>query len=269
MRIIVWNSQGAKWNTFYTDYVAGQVGADDVVGLLIESGWATWVASGDVHLGAVYPFDSDKEWYDDSPGGSFIGAVKAKRANAGFWVPWVKNLAAMKTNTRCSLGGIVLPKSGLKWNMTTFSQEKLDIKVVSRPVVRLDFNDRRLSIFVVHLISGLPKAAALQIGMLMKSMTKVIQEGWTALVVGDMNVDLLTYTFDTPDNWYIVNTGVPTQKSGGELDYGLLYDANGKRAGSAMVQAVANVHLTGHAAPATPPPVSESDHSALMYTINV
>src|SRR5689334_12343935 len=102
MKLIVWNSQGAKWDGFWNFCTAVGAGGDTVMGCLVESGWAPWVASGEVMLNAVYPLDTSKAYCIQNPKDLFSQQVIAVRQIKAFWIPWVNNLEAMKTNTRCS-----------------------------------------------------------------------------------------------------------------------------------------------------------------------
>ena len=264
MDVIVWNSQGNKWDTLWTSYLAPIAPANqDLVGLIVESGWAPWVTSGDVVINNVYWLNTSLTYYDttNAAASPFCQAVEAKRRARAYWVPWVANLDAMKTNTRCSMGAVLLPAKRLVESGTRYNLKKNAL--FRRPVFRFDVmkpNDTGaipdFSVFLVHLVSGRPNKAQEEMDVLTKTMSTLIPQGSSALIVGDMNVDLQTIAINVPNNWRILNTGGATQQSGGELDYGLLYDPNGKFGFSTA--AVVQQYKTGN---------NQSDHSVMRYTI--
>ncbi len=262
MKLVVWNSQGAKWDVAYSSFTLPLVGlGDDIVLMLVESGWAPWVASGDVTINGWYDLMADVTWYDDRNAGrsAFCQAVESKRRYKAFWVPWVGNLDAMKTNSRCSLGSAIFPYAFRYTDM-----ESYNIDGFIRPVIRVQMGkgNRNLNIsftiLCVHMISGVSWLARQQLVNVMNQMQQLIPQGTAALVVGDMNVNLLSAhgIGNLPAHWSILNTGVATQQSGGELDYGLLYDPNGRLGGSTVQ--VIQQYKTGP---------NQSDHSVLGYDI--
>lgn len=264
MKVVVWNSQGSKWNTAFTSFTAPAVAAmprDDVVLMLVEAGWAPWVASGDVTLNALYPLESDLTWYDAAAAAAspFCVGIQQSRRYRATWVPWVKNLDALKTNSRCSMGSAVFPNA-----LQVAPMEVGEFEGFSRPVIRMRFGkgNRSLNvsftILLVHMISGYQWLAEQQLVDVMTRMSQLIPQGSSALIVGDMNVNLLAAgkMNNLPAKWSILRTGVATQQSGGELDYGLLYDANSQLGTSAA--AIVQQYKTGN---------NGSDHSVLMYTI--
>lgn len=264
MKVIVWNSQGGKWDAAYTYFTAPSVTAvpqDDVVLMLVEAGWAPWVLSGDVTLNGLYYYESDVTWFNATGAAAspFCQGIEAKRRFRSTWVPWVKNLDALKTNSRCSMGSAVFPSSLSLAGMDTSNFEGF-----TRPVIRLMFGkgNRNINvsftILLVHMISGYQTLAEQQLVNVMNSMSQLIPQGSSALIVGDMNVDLLKAgkMNNLPRNWSILNTGVATQQSGGELDYGLLYDPNSQLGSSTA--AIVQQYKSGN---------NQSDHSVLMYTI--
>ena len=259
MHLLVWNSQGAKWDTFWTQWVAPAMAAnDDLAGLLLESGWAPWVASGNVYIDATYSLDSSATWFDAVKAGvsTFCLGMTAVRGRFSLWVPWVRNLEAMKTNSRCSLGGAIIP---YRMNMQSMSTFKSDLSI--RPVVKfcLGVNrDTNFTILLVHLKSGWPAGAQAELNELTSTMSNIIPEGTSGIIVGDMNIDLLTTPLVAPPNWHILQTGVATQQSGGELDWALLYDPQNKLSGS-----------TATVVQQFKAPPNQSDHSVMLYTIPV
>jgi hypothetical protein len=268
MKLVVWNSQGAKWDTAYTSFTAPFFGAavvDDVVLLQVEAGWAPWVSSGDVHLNAPYTMDSSKSWFNafGSAASAFCNGVDQQRRNKAVWVPWVANLEAMKTNSRCSIGGGFFP-NGSQNSYQLVDMNSFELQGFTRPVIRMMFGkggrevNVAFTILLVHMISGVQWLAEQQLVWVMNTLQKAIPQGTSAIIVGDMNVNLLSAgrMNNLPANWSIVNTGVPTQQSGGELDYGLLYDPNSQLGRSAA--AIVQQFKTGN---------NGSDHSVLAYNI--
>lgn len=259
MHLLVWNSQGAKWDTFWTQWVAPAMAAnDDLAGLLLESGWAPWVASGNVYIDATYGIDSNAMWFDAAKArvSTFCLGMTAVRGRFSLWVPWVRNHEAMKTNSRCSLGGAVIP---YKMNLQSMSTFKSDLSI--RPVVKFSLGperDTKFTILLVHLKSGWSTGAKAELEELTKNMSKVIPQGTSGIIVGDMNIDLLKTPLVAPENWRILRTRVPTQCSGGELDWALLYDPNNKLAGSTAAVVQQFKHDP-----------NGSDHSVMLYTIPI
>ncbi len=257
LRLFAWNSQGAKWDALWTNWLFPALGTnDDVAGVLTEAGWAPWVLSGDVQINATYQFDSRFNWFDHNAVGNsaFCAGIGAQRGRYSLWVPWVGNLNAMKTNSRCSLGGAFLLKH---YNVRSIETFHTDISI--RPVVRFSFgvrDDVKFVVLVVHLISGYARRAQEELDLLTSSMRNLIPATASGIIVGDMNINLQTTNVVAPNNWRILNTGVPTQQSGGELDWGLLYDPN-HLYGGATVTMVQQYK--------TPP--NQSDHSILRYNI--
>lgn len=261
MRLVVWNSQGAKWDQLW-NYVAaaigggayGVVGGDsNVVGLVAEAGWAPWMPAGSVSINNCYEFDSSKPY---PPG--FCAGVASKRQYKAGWIPWVGNLDALKTNTRCSLGAVSACTSRV------IKIEVLPmIDWMKRPVVRVSVGKNQgngvtieFTILMVHLISGVPFKAQEEIDALTAAARQMIPEGTAAIIVGDMNIDAQTTQVALPVGWRGLGSGVPTQQSGGELDYGLLYDPRGQYRG-ATIQ-VLERYKSG---------ANLSDHSAMMFNI--
>lgn len=262
MRLVVWNSQGAKWDQLWT-YVNGAINGHaglgivgteaNVIGLVAESGWAPWVPGGSVSINSPYPFDSST-----GNGGAFCTGVASRRQNKAVWIPWVGNLDAMKTNTRCSLGGVSACNSRIV-NLEVMPM----IDWMKRPVVRVSIGKNQgngttieFTILMVHLISGVPFKAQDEINALTTAARQMIPEGTAALIVGDMNINLLTTAVALPAGWRGVRSGVATQQSGGELDYGLLYDPKNIYGGAAV--RVLEQYKTGG---------NLSDHSAMMFNI--
>jgi hypothetical protein len=114
-----------------------------------------------------------------------------------------------------------------------------------------------LSVFLVHLVSGWPDGAQAEMNALISVIGTLIPQNTAAVIVGDMNINLLTTALTLPANWYLLRTGVATQQSGGELDYALLFDPTRIYQPTATV-AILQQFKTGN---------NQSDHSVLQYTI--
>lgn len=262
LRLVVWNSEGKKWDTLWNYYVSPLVmpqQTDDVVALLVESGWAPWVTPGEITLNDPYWLTQGVSYYNGVAArkSTFCVAVEAERRRKALWIPWVKNLDA-KPNTRCSMGGMFLPAK-----MRMGQIDRIMVEGLIRPVVRVTIGTSgnrnttpEFTILLVHMVSGYPNYAQRQLYELIASMRNLIPESTSAIIVGDMNVNLLTRNFELPEKWRFLSVGGQTQQKGGELDYGILYDPNGVLGG-----ATANVVEqwgTGN---------NDSDHSVLQYNI--
>ncbi len=90
MELVVWNSQGGKWDTFWTYYFGTRLGTgQDVMGLLVESGWGPWVTPGTVYENSVYTLDSSASWFATATANNsaFCTGIAAARRRYAFWVP--------------------------------------------------------------------------------------------------------------------------------------------------------------------------------------
>jgi hypothetical protein len=258
--IIVWNSQGAKWDFAWDHYVKPSVAAGkDVMLLLVETGWAPWVLSGDVTCNCEYRLGKGENALLDKAGvakSTFCAGTEQRRGNWSLWVPWVDNFSAMKTNSRCSIGaGIFMPKfsvhaTSIKMN-EDFKRPSLCLSIAVG--VQVFF-----TIFLVHMVSGSPKKAEAQLVDVMKDMSERVPESTAALIVGDMNVDLLAAgaMSNLPSHWSILQTGAATHQGGSELDYGLLYDPK------SQFQATKIIYVEKFGTVN-----NQSDHSMLVYGI--
>jgi hypothetical protein len=164
------------------------------------------------------------------------------------------------------MGAVLLP-AGLHGHVLGQGHRyDLTADIFTRPVFRFDVASRigkrtapDFTILLVHLVSGYPRGAQAEIDVLTEGMSKLIPQGSAGIIVGDMNIDLLTRNIRVPDDrWFILNTGAATQQSGGELDYALVYDPN-----RAFRGATVNVVQTYG------PNAYQSDHSVLQYTIPI
>ena len=118
-------------------------------------------------------------------------------------------------------------------------------------------DDVKLTILLVYLISGYWRNAQAEMDDLTTTMSTLIPQGTVGMVVGDMNIDLLTRAPNVPAGWSILNVGVATQQSGGELDWALLY--NPARQNLNTGQAVLQQYKSG---------ANQSDHSVMQFTVS-
>lgn len=262
MKIIAWNSQGAKWDIAWTSFMSSLVKRppeDDVVLVLTEAGWAPWMKSGNV-TGYMDHICSGSQANFDAAGAAastFCTAIETNRKYKATWVPWVSGKSLI-SNSRCSLGAAFFPRA-----LVSMSTQSVDLDGFIRPTICLRYGQGinpslRFTIYNVHMVSGSPAKAISQLNSVMKGIQALIPQSTPAIVVGDMNIDLLNTTrLDVlPPCWSIVNTGVATQQSGAELDYGLLYDPS-SQLGSSTAKVVKQ-YKTG---------TNTSDHSVILYDI--
>src|SRR5438552_6121059 len=170
MRVLAWNTQGAKWDRAFElasesrdfDTVAGQ--RPDTVVVISEAGWAPWMNSQEVKQNQSYAYSSNDEMMVT---GEFLEAA-GRGECTGYWLPWVTDPAAVEqgagSNSRCSLGVIWMPSpqgKGYTVAVRALLQEweKPDRKsLTSRPVAMVTFSDSesnvRFWIALVHLVSG-------------------------------------------------------------------------------------------------------------------
>jgi hypothetical protein len=264
VRLIVWNSQGAKWDVLWTNWAGPAVipQTDDVVVLVVEAGWAPWIASGTVEINNVYPYDIDSRRYN-GPGAAnspCCMAIEDSRRRKAAWIPWVNTPADMdagiRTNSRCSMGAILMPNRLQMQGQPS----RYVYNGHKRPVVRVQLGERRdveITILLVHLISGYWRNAQAEMDDLTATMSTLIPQNTVGMVVGDMNVDLLTRVPNLPAGWSILNVGVATQQSGGELDWALLYNPAGQNLNTA--RQVLQQYKSG---------ANQSDHSVMQYSVS-
>jgi hypothetical protein len=264
---VVWNSQGGKWPSLWDDWLgpfAKPAGAnpvyEDVIGLVVEAGWAPWVLPGEIRLNAPYFLDSALTFYDGKTAAksSLCNALGATRNWRAMWIPWV-NLDPddfdKKVNTRCSMAAVSCTRN---LNLTGIDRIDLADWGHLRPVVRVGVgigDDTKLTIFCVHLISGYWGLALHQLGDLTRQMSSWIPEGSMAIIVGDMNIPGPVIA---PDGWKLLDANPPngTQKSGKDLDWALLYDP--KKVFKTAQATVLEQWKTGK---------NKSDHSVMSYVL--
>jgi hypothetical protein len=264
MRVVAWNSQGAKWDALWTNWMVPQIALGqqppkrDVLGVLVESGWAPWVTSGPVTENVAYPLGlGETPWMAKPLVGAFSTGVTSSRGQTAYWVPWVKTPDALKPNSRCSLGGTTIKlysTGGTVGMMAPFADN-----LILRPVVRIQLiraKNTWMTVLVVHLISGWWQKAMDHMMTLVSTMSTFIPQSTPALIVGDMNIDLQTVALTPKPGWRVLRTGVATQQSGGELDFGLLYDPNQQYPNAGVT--VLQQYKSG---------ANGSDHSVLVYVV--
>jgi hypothetical protein len=261
MRLIVWNSQGNKWESFWATYLRKEVespAGEDVVGLLVESGWPPWVQSQSVRVSAIYPFDSAMTYYNRQAetNSDFVKYKLGKRQLKALWVPWarVKDQIDGRTNSRCSMGAIVLP-AGAKYNVSRFQINDTSYR---RPVLTLALG--QVTVFLVHLVSGKPSEATTTLNKMCRDMQKRIPQGTAAIIVGDMNINQLNQEvkYTAIAGWNLLNVNQPTQKSGGELDFALYFNPKQKVGESGARPSAETLADAGS---------SGSDHAVMKYTL--
>jgi hypothetical protein len=276
MQILGWNSQGDEWDTFWNNFLARLVSdqKDDVIGLLTEASWAPWMlpdtksdpnATVSVFNTVVYDF----EWREGNTGyvpgkeSPFCTGIKANRSRKAFWVPWVGNFNAA-TNSRCSMGAaFLLKRSTMGSNQTYVELPQLKLKdVFRRPAVRFDLKyagNVWFTVFLVHLVSGWQAGAQDELDTLAKAVSTIVPQGTPAIIVGDLNINIrnvATHAITVPKGWSVLRSNKRTQRSGGELDFALLYDPKGSfQEASCEVKCPYDTHP------------NTSDHSVMSYVL--
>jgi hypothetical protein len=267
VRLVVWNSQGGKWDALWTNWIepyASPVApnpAEDVIALVVEAGWAPWVKSGLVTQNAEYFLDSSLTYHDETSAdaSAFCRGVMAARRRKAMWIPWVPRPGDFinPSNTRCSMGAVVCTRQ-----LMLQRADRLDLTREGhlRPVVRVELGigkNTLITIFLVHLKSGYAPNAQAELDGLTTQMTKRIPEGSAALVVGDMNIP---GPVPPPARWQVLDgkppSDVGTHSSLRDLDWGLLYDpSNYFKAPQASVLEKWKTAKNG------------SDHSVMSYVL--
>jgi len=266
MRLIVWNSRGAKWDNMWNNFVEPELTpaqTDDVVGLIVEAGWAPWILPGNpVGVNNIYPMEAFGDRYDEQRAllSFCCEGIRDVRRRRAFWVPWVQTLADLeagtRSNSRCSMGMLLMP------HKFTLGQAKrfVNKKKMKRPVVSVSFREGRnveVTVMVVHLVSSANAAGELQ------NLTRVVRNqiptGTIAIVVGDFNIDIMGGLPALPANWEILapHPVVATHQGGKSLDWALVY--NPSHVPIVMSSQVIQQYGTG---------TNNSDHSVLRFVLN-
>ena len=277
MKVVTWNSRGDQWSVFWNHFISpnlDEMQTEDVIGALVEASWAPWMVPNqgydvDVSNSSVYEFmwrEGDAQYKDGSTN-SFCTGIHGAAGRSAIWVPWATRWSDT-TNSRCSMGAaccLVNRQRGSAWRYKNISGLKLQTELW-RPAVRIDTTpngkDVDFSVFFVHLVSGWRAGARDELFAIFSAIKGAVPQGNPALLVGDMNIDITgttTAVVNTalPAGWRTLRTGGATQQSGGELDYGFLYDPKGRYANMAAPAVQCRY--------ATYP--NDSDHSVLLYTI--
>ncbi|MDC3379013.1 hypothetical protein OAX78_01865 [Planctomycetota bacterium] len=277
--LVVWNSQGAKWDSFYNNCLLPSINAiaprRDVFGGLVEAGWAPWVKSGNVRRNAIYATDSNAEWFREPAQGENLGdfynSVMRSRKNKALWIPWVRTPAEMarhaRTNSRCSASGSWFQKSATRLQkperVTPYNQNK-------RPALRMKVmrtGTTLLTVFLVHLPAR-NRTAGADLVRLTHEIQEFADLNTPAIIVGDINFDIRGQPDpDLPDNWRLLfvadEEGIPiaTHNGGKALDYAVLYEPKN----AVLAQAVERWPFKLPGSTFT----DRSDHSAICYTLTI
>jgi hypothetical protein len=239
--------------------------------LMVEAGWAPWVSDGGVTINSKYSYRDGasipKTWFNKnchvkSDICSALNTYKEmKEKMDAVWVPWANIVAEkeddnIRTNSRCSMASCYwLPT--LEASVRTYSA-KSELGLI-RPVILTDLykgkNTPELTVVLTHAISCYLAKREQQ------DLTGIAEElsDKPVLFVGDFNVDLLKSKGGVKNlgkEWSVINAGQATQKSGGELDYALLWDPNQTikvKTAKVLAQYKSDTN--------------QSDHSVIMYEI--
>lgn len=270
VRLVAWNSRGAKWDTMWNHFVETQIlpvppgQTDDVVGLITESGWAPWIAAGvPVTVDTPYPLDTEIDRYDphSAQWSSFCLGVGDVRTRSAFWIPWVATLADMedelsRSNSRCSMGGVVLPHV-----LTPFGVGRRFVSpaMFKRPIVGTQFKIGRnveVNVLLVHLVAS--GNAVNELDKLMKYVPTLYDDHTLTIVVGDFNINLFNGFPALRPDWHLLcpMPVVATQRRGGSLDWALIYNPNG----TPLTMTATVIEPFGTH-------INDSDHSAMLYDI--
>lgn len=266
MRLIVWNSRGSKWDTMWNFFVEPELNpqTEDVMGLLVESGWAPWILPGNpVAVDNIYSIDEFGNRYDEHAAlSSFCcEGIQEVRTRKMYWVPWVLTLADVeagtKSNSRCSMGALVMPYSFQAGKLKRFVDKNFRRPVVSIPMLAQGKKDVEVTVLLVHLVSS--QNARVELNRLLRDVRRQIPENTLAIVAGDFNIDLFQGIPALPRNWQILHPVpiVATHQGGSSLDWALIYNPN--RIHLTTTATVVMQYQTG---------VNTSDHSVIRYTIN-
>ena len=263
LQIIAWNTFGAKWDELW--YFVGKVNPqNDILAITLEAGWAPWVKSQEVRTNATYPYTENKSYFDEISAmeSNFCQYVEGKRGRTAWWIPWVKTLDSIKPNSRCSMGVLFAPAT-LASEVSVIEKGNSMIKDVNaaRPIVSTRLskgNNTFLTVLSVHLPSGKwsSDAAREALDAIAMNMGKIVPQGGAGLIVGDINVDLKKEEVEYGKKWKMLNVDRATQKGGGELDYGLLYDPAGQFKNS-TAEELQKFGTGGNT----------SDHSVMLYSL--
>jgi endonuclease/exonuclease/phosphatase family metal-dependent hydrolase len=268
MEMVVWNSQGGKWDTLYDTGLKGPVGSlQNVFGLVVESGWAPWVVADGIQLDSIYYLKEDLTYYDKKKAEksalakAFLDySEQGIRGQQAFWVPWMKTKDPISVNTRCSIGGVYFPQPGKNY---TVEVQVRTIKAMTRPAVQLTISRGKMTLITVYLVhfAANDYKAGKELEYLTSVISTIVPQGTPAVVLGDINVNILntpTANVSLARNWYLIRTDQATHTGShglSELDYCLLYDPNRNNQGITVSQ-VAQFKS----------PTNPSDHSMLRYS---
>ena len=231
IRLIVWNAQGAKgekcpdkWDYLWTNYLQPRVAGCDVLGLIVKSGWAPWYASDKVPMAAIR-MDSKATTFNPQYKSALMTATDDRHLSS-YWVPWVADIDR-KTNARCSAGVIVAQKNtrdrSRPQDASGYQDRAAAAGSPDHGQGRQGDDPHRLSgsFGQRQQVEGGDRADALA-----NASKQLVPQSGTAIIVGDFNIDLKKDKAPDLSGWTVLRTGKPTQKSGGELDFGLISSNN-------------------------------------------
>lgn len=277
LKVISWNTQGAKWDSVWNDRIVPLLDQHDILVLVCESGWPPWIQDHNVIQAVPYPYNSQQKWFQKPDASAFataFGALQENNRNAhAYWVPWVQSFqeinASASTNSRCSMGVIWIPQRRVRTLTLSISVTgaKPDYPA-KRPYVRCAIQaagQTLLTVVFAHLISGWPSEATRDVKFIADAMRDSVPQSTSIMLVGDLNINLLLNQqrgrFDTVlanNGLKLYNTGQPTQQSGGELDACVFYDANNQYQNVAV-----------NWGPQWKQPGNASDHAVISYDVNI
>jgi hypothetical protein len=266
LKAVVWNSLGGRYADFWPQLATEVSGGNDVLGLMVNAGWAPWVADTGVRQNGRYVLDQSSaaeapSWMA-SPldrGDEFVKNVldPGFGGRTAWWTPWAAKKADVKPTGNWSAAGVFLPAPGTGGSASlTCTLGSNLIWQDGRPVQRIAIERGDRLLFSVYLV-GLPawKKAKLdqKLGFVTGAMSGHAPGTAGALVVGGLGIDIAKEATPPAKNgWSWLRTGKATAPGDAETDWGLLFDPGGALGQPAVARLQA---------------ASGSDNAVLEYTI--